>query len=205
MSRSSLSLQTWLVNMKNGFSLGWALAITPGLLLSLYAASDLPINSQACAVQCTLLQYSISDTVWYTGTAPYEESLASYFSSFEAELRPRCIIRPKHTEHVAKVFRTIASISSWTSCQLAIRSGGHTPFAGSANINGGITIDLSLMKETTLSEDHRIAYIQPGAEWVDVYNRLVPEGLAVPGARVAGVGVGGFTTGGWLTGPPAIL
>jgi FAD/FMN-containing dehydrogenase len=81
-------------------------------------------------------------------------------------------------------------------CQVAIRSGGHTPWAGAANINGGVTIDMSAINQVTVSADQMLTSIGPGARWIDVYLKLDALGLAVPGGRISEVGVGGLVTGG---------
>ncbi len=81
-------------------------------------------------------------------------------------------------------------------CYFAVRSGGHTPFAGSANIENGVTIDLSAMKDIRDHPDRSVTSIGPGAKWGDVYLHLDNLGLAVPGGRVSEVGVAGLTTGG---------
>jgi len=83
-----------------------------------------------------------------------------------------------------------------TKCQFAIRSGGHTTWAGSNNIENGVTIDLGLMNTTTYNEETMIASIQPGSRWGGVYSTLDPKGVTVAGGRAATVGVSGFITGG---------
>lgn len=69
-------------------------------------------------------------------------------------------------------------------------------WAGAADIQNGVTIDLSAMQNITVSSNCRITSIGPGARWEDVYLRLDSVGLAVAGGRVAEVGVGGLLTGG---------
>lgn len=81
-------------------------------------------------------------------------------------------------------------------CQFAIKSGGHTPWAGAASISGGITIDLAGLNQVTVSQDKKSTGIGPGNRWVDVYSKLDALGLAVLGGRDAAVGVGGLVTGG---------
>lgn len=80
--------------------------------------------------------------------------------------------------------------------QFALRSGGHTTWAGSNNINGGVTIDLGLMNSTTLNIESKVASIQPGSRWNQVYATLDPQGFTVAGGRAGSVGVAGFLTGG---------
>jgi len=68
-----------------------------------------------------------------------------------------------------------------------------------ANINDGITIDLSSVKYVNVAADHSAVSIGAGARWADVYNNLEPLGLAVAGGRAAPVGVSGLTLGGRVT------
>ena len=81
-------------------------------------------------------------------------------------------------------------------CPFAIRSGGHTPWAGAATIVNGVQIDLAAIKQVTVSSNQQVTSVGPGARWLDVYSTLDPLGLSVPGGRVATVGVGGLITGG---------
>lgn len=77
-----------------------------------------------------------------------------------------------------------------------MRSGGHTPWAGAANIKDGVTIDLSLLDKIVYNKEKSTASIGPGARWNSVYETLDDFGVLVPGARVGTVGVGGYILGG---------
>lgn len=69
-------------------------------------------------------------------------------------------------------------------------------WAGSNNIDKGVTVDLALMNATTLDVQTKIASIQPGTRWNRVYAALDLQGLTVAGGRAGNVGVAGFLTGG---------
>lgn len=69
-------------------------------------------------------------------------------------------------------------------------------WAGAANIDHGITIDLSALRGISVSQDRRITSVGGGTRWKDVYMKLDSMGLSVTGGRVAEVGVGGLITGG---------
>jgi hypothetical protein len=79
--------------------------------------------------------------------------------------------------------------------QIAIRGGGHTPWAGSANINAGVTIDMRQLNGVTIDENNVVA-IAAGEAWSNVYTTLEKKGLAVVGGRVSKVGVAGLIMGG---------
>ena len=52
------------------------------------------------------------------------------------------------------------------------------------------------MNATSYDSDTKLASLQPGSMWRDVYNTLTPHGVTTPGGRADLVGVGGFITGG---------
>lgn len=83
--------------------------------------------------------------------------------------------------------------------RFAIRSGGHTPFAGAANIDNGVTIDLSRLNSVSLSSDRGVAHVGTGTRRIQVYQKLDPLNLTVVGGRVTGIGVGGFILGGGIS------
>ena len=69
-------------------------------------------------------------------------------------------------------------------------------WGGSNNIEDGITVDLGLMNSTRLDPETKIASIEPGSRWMQVYATLDPLGVTVPGGRAGSVGVAGFLMGG---------
>lgn len=73
-------------------------------------------------------------------------------------------------------------------CSFAVRSGGHTPWAGAANSAGGVVIDLRSLNAIELDVDHSTVSVGVGASWDMVYTKLDPLGLSVNGARAASVG-----------------
>lgn len=68
------------------------------------------------------------------------------------------------------------------------------PFAGAANIQDGVTIDLGGLK--LVNTTGSITSVGGGASWEDVYPKLDLLRLGVAGGRNSGVGVGGLITGG---------
>ncbi|KAL8705597.1 MAG: hypothetical protein Q9201_001284 [Fulgogasparrea decipioides] len=69
-------------------------------------------------------------------------------------------------------------------------------WAGAANIEDGVTIDLSHMIQISVSQDQTITAVGPGARWQDVYAELDPMDLSIVGGRAGSVGVSGLTLGG---------
>lgn len=86
--------------------------------------------------------------------------------------------------------------------ELSVRGGGHN-VAGRAVTEGGLMIDLSLMRGVDVDPRRRRARAQGGATWNE-YNRATHAyGQATTGGVVSTTGVGGLTLGGglgWLMG-----
>lgn len=61
------------------------------------------------------------------------------------------------------ILAIIVAIKELASTNFAIRGGGHTPWAGSANINGGVTIDMTSIKDVTVNNNKTIASVGAGA------------------------------------------
>ncbi|KAF4440593.1 FAD binding domain-containing protein [Fusarium austroafricanum] len=123
----------------------------------------------------------------------YASSVGSYFSLKNADLQPACVVLPKSAQDVSIAVRTLTlGAGVWEGrCQFAIRGGGHTPFKGAANINGGVVIDLERLPAAGLSSDRKTITVSPSQTWDMVTEQLDPYDLGTLGARVAGVGVGG--------------
>ncbi|KAM0251659.1 hypothetical protein ACHAQJ_008073, partial [Trichoderma viride] len=119
----------------------------------------------------------------------------------QAQLRPAAVISPTCVEDVAQAVRHLASAEDEDGkpVRFAIRSGGHAVDAGAANIDGGVTIDLSRLNAIQVSEDRKTVSVGPGAKWGQVYDKLDALGLSVAGSRASTVGVGGLTTGGGIS------
>jgi FAD/FMN-containing dehydrogenase len=119
----------------------------------------------------------------------------SYWSKQEQQVAPSCIVSPVFIENVSAAIKILTANN--LTCKFAIRSDGHTTQAGSANIERGVTIDMSAFKDIRLSVDHTLVTIDSGQRWGNVYATLEPFGLAVPGDRATEVDVGGLLLEGW--------
>ena len=141
---------------------------------------------------------SLGSKVFYPGAAAYASSHTSYFSNQEKALQPLCVVLPESADDVSQAVNVLsfANNKSSNKSRFAIRSGGHTPFAGSANIQSGVTIDLQRLDKVYVSSDRTQVSIGTGAKWGDAYQKLDAMGLAISGGRAANIGVGGLTLGG---------
>ena len=81
--------------------------------------------------------------------------------------------------------------------EAAVRGGGHNP-AGHCVCDGGLVIDLSLMRTVDVDPDARIARAAGGATWLDFDTAAAAFGLVTPGGVVGSTGVGGLTLGGGI-------
>lgn len=114
---------------------------------------------------------------------------------------------PETSQDVSTAVRvlTAANISADSDCHFSIRSGGHASFAGAANIEGGVTLDLSNLDTIFLAAAEGTQTSAPlvsvgvGAAWGAVYSFLDPLNLSVSGARAATVGIGGLLLGGGIS------
>jgi len=82
----------------------------------------------------------------------------------------------------------------------AVRSGGHN-VAGNAVCEGGLVIDLSLMKGIDIDAASRIARADAGLTWGEFDQATHVYGLATTGGLVSSTGIAGLTLGGgigWL-------
>ena len=134
------------------------------------------------------------------GSDLYVASNDSYFSAFEADLKPSCIAYPTTVDDVATVIKALRpALSKGETGVAAIRGGGNMAWQGSANVDGGVTIDLRGLKGVQLSPDRKTVSIAAGETWGSVYETLEKGGLIVAGGRVNRLGAVGFLLGGWFT------
>lgn len=79
----------------------------------------------------------------------------------------------------------------------AVRGGGHN-VSGSGSCEGGIMIDLSLMKSVHVDPKAKKARVQGGATLGDMDRETQVYGLAAPAGNVSTTGIAGLTLGGGL-------
>jgi FAD/FMN-containing dehydrogenase len=80
---------------------------------------------------------------------------------------------------------------------VAVRGGGHN-IGGTALADGGVTIDMSLLRGVVVDPAARTATVAPGALLGDVDRATQSHGLATPLGFISEVGVAGLTLGGGL-------
>ncbi|RYP93289.1 hypothetical protein DL770_000578 [Monosporascus sp. CRB-9-2] len=137
----------------------------------------------------------LKDSILLPGSEEYEKENGSYFSAFENEIKPWYIVKSTSVRQVQALIEALRPHVLSGGCRLAIRGHGHTPFAGSANVQNGVTIDMRGFKGVTLSGDKSVVQIGVGETWATVYAELEKHGLTVAGGRVGRIGVAGFILG----------
>ncbi|RMZ73358.1 FAD binding domain-containing [Pyrenophora seminiperda CCB06] len=153
-------------------------------------------DDPTCFCSCKPLQRIFGDDkVESRGSLAYSAIINSFWSHQQQDPNPSCIFRPEEARDVS----TLVLLSRLMQCPFSVKSGGHAAFAGASSADGGITVVFERMKQITFSEDKKIATIEPGNVWHDVYSTLEKENLAVIGGRVGDIGVGGLVTGGGIS------
>jgi FAD/FMN-containing dehydrogenase len=107
--------------------------------------------------------------------------------------RPAVIVRCLGAADVATAF----DFARAQELEVAVRGGGHNP-AGHCVCDGGLVIDLSLMRRVDVDPEARIAHAQGGATWLDFDSATQACGLVTPGGVVGSTGVAGLTFGGGI-------
>jgi hypothetical protein len=123
--------------------------------------------------------------------AEYEQARAVYNAMIDK--RPVLIARPSSAAGVASV----VAFARDHDLPLAVRGGGHNG-AGLGTADGGVVLDLSLLKDIQIDADARIARVGGGCTWGEVDRATNEHGLATPSGIISTTGVGGLTLGGGL-------
>jgi hypothetical protein len=121
----------------------------------------------------------------------YEDSRKVYNAMIDK--RPALIARCAGPEDVAK---TVAFARD-RGLLLAVRGGGHNG-AGLGTCDGGVVIDLSLLKSVEVDPQARTVRVGGGCTWGEVDHATGQYGLATPSGIISTTGVGGLTLGGGI-------
>jgi FAD/FMN-containing dehydrogenase len=107
--------------------------------------------------------------------------------------RPAVIVRCAGASDVATAF----DFARTHELGVAVRGGGHNP-AGHCVSDGGLVIDLSLMRTVDVDTGAGVARAEGGATWLDFDTATQKFGLVTPGGVVVTTGVAGLTLGGGI-------
>lgn len=132
--------------------------------------------------------------------APGEPGFDTFRRVFNAMIDryPALIIRPRCPEDVQRA----VTFARQHDLPLSVRGGGHN-VAGSAVCDGGLMLDLGLLKSIQIDPGRRMAVAQPGLVLGEVDAATQAFGLATPLGTASITGIAGLTLGGgigWLNG-----
>ncbi|KAI1162023.1 FAD-binding domain-containing protein [Nemania serpens] len=131
------------------------------------------------------------------GTPDYDDLNGSYQSTRSSETQPAAIFRPKSAFEVSTFVRTIRPFAISGQAPFAIFGAGQQPAPGCNNIQGGITLNLSLL--TGINIEGNTVSVAAGERWGAVYEKLSPLGVSVAGGRSSRNGIGGLALQGGLS------
>lgn len=140
--------------------------------------------------QCSRLVRDSDITTHFPGNGNF-----SAWDAKQQNVRSACRVEPRSREDVS----TILSIILDTSCQFAVKSGGHARYPDDSVSVGGVTIDLQRMRTTEVLPDQTKVRLGAGHTLYSAYADLEKYNLTTLGGRAASVGLGGYTLGGGLS------
>jgi FAD/FMN-containing dehydrogenase len=143
------------------------------------------------AIQIDQLRSSIRGAIVQPGDDAYESARLVYNRMIDK--RPALIVR---CVDVADVIAAV-DYARTNNVLTAIRGGGHNG-GGLGTCDGGLVIDLSLMKGVRVDPVARTVRVAAGCVWGDVDHATHPFGLAVPTGFISTTGVAGLTLGGGI-------
>ncbi|MBZ5637757.1 MAG: FAD-binding oxidoreductase [Acidobacteriia bacterium] len=135
------------------------------------------------------LRGSLRGQLVLKGDPGYDEARAIWNAMIDH--RPALIVRCRGTSDVMRAVKFAAD----RSLLLSVRGGGHN-IAGSAICEGGMVVDLSLMRSVRVDAKARRAWVEGGATLADFDHEAQAFGLATPLGINSTTGVAGLTLGG---------
>jgi len=148
----------------------------------------------------TALASTFTGQLLRPGDAGYDEARKVHNGLIDK--RPALIARCRGLADIADAVKMARD----RKLEVAVRGGGHN-VAGRATIDGGLMIDLSLMKGIHVDPKARTARAQGGLTWNEFNRETQLHGLATTGGVVSTTGIAGLTLGGglgWLMGKHAL-
>ena len=142
------------------------------------------------------LRKELSGPVLTSADADYDE--VRRIHNGLVDKRPALIARCMDAADVAAAVR----VGRDSDMEISVRGGGHN-IAGRAVTDGGLMIDLSLMKDVAVDARARTVAAGGGVTWGEFNMAAHAEGLATTGGVISTTGIAGLTLGGgigWIMG-----
>ncbi len=131
--------------------------------------------------------YEKAPPAWHgLGIPDYEEARTLWNAGFDS--RPAVIVQAMGVADVQEALRFARA----NELPVAVRGGGHTP-SGSSTVDGGLVIDLRLMRGVHVDPEHRVAVALGGSLLADLDRECQAYGLATTTGTVSHTGIGGLT------------
>ncbi len=134
---------------------------------------------------------AFSGEVLRPGEAGYDEARRGFNGLIDK--RPALILRCRGEADIVDA----VAVARDSGLEVSVRGGGHN-VGGRCFTDGGVMIDLSLMKGISVDPSARTARVQPGVNWAQLNRETQLHGLAVTGGVISTTGIAGLTLGGGL-------
>jgi FAD/FMN-containing dehydrogenase len=168
----------------------------PEAKMSRTVYSAIPVSGTVDVAAAQAFQTTLRGDLLRPGEAAYEATRRVWNGMIDR--RPALIVRCRDAHDVV---RTV-NFARQHGLLVSIRGGDHS-LPGHAVCDGGLMIDLSLMKGISVNPVARTARVEPGLRWAEVDAETQRYGLATTGGTIGDTGVAGLTLGGglgWLAG-----
>jgi FAD/FMN-containing dehydrogenase len=140
------------------------------------------------------LRAKVAGVVALAGEPGYADAVAIWNGAIDR--RPSIVVRATSAQDVSAAIL----FARGTGLEISVRGGGHS-FAGNALTDGGLMIDLTLMKAIKVDPASKRAIAEGGVNWGEIDAATQKFGLALPGGMITHTGIAGLTLGGgigWL-------
>ncbi|RYO77944.1 hypothetical protein DL764_010163 [Monosporascus ibericus] len=109
---------------------------------------------------------------------------------------PTCVFAPASAEEVAGGLAILRKADQ----TFAVRTQGHMPIPGAADISNGVLMVTTSLNSVQYADNSKsVVQIGAGNRWLDVYEVLAKDSLAVASGRFGPVGVSGLLLGGGIS------
>src|SRR5215510_13290000 len=169
----------------------WCIPEEEGTMADLQVTTINGVDTVLKEATVTAFKQSLRGPLIASGDDSYEAARQVWNGNIDR--RPGLIARPAG---VADVIQAV-NFARHHNLLVAVRGGAHN-IAGTSVCNGGLVIDLSLMKAIRVDPARRTVRAEGGVKWGEFDRETQAFGLATPGGTVADTGIAGLTLGGGL-------